>query len=868
MKRLVFAIAAVAAGLAVGAPTAAEKAEAEELLKVIDDNRVKYDCWCVHYAKKRYAADFAARMCGERTAETADGVLERALGAYRRYLELRPGDWGRRHEYAEALKVKGDWQAALAEYAKMESPKVGGWERARLSFETADAYMGAGDRAAAIRVLEQYAALKINPWGGRRQEQYSGECLDALKILKGECFDGMKLPLYTGAKPFPKPQQAEYAEAFARLEKVAIRLDGLEESDARVRLLKAKLDRLGVESETVGWFGALFASGYRLTVAIDAEAPVERPEGYSLVTAEDGAEIRARDAQGALWGIVSFVQMIDPEAKAVRLGRVRDWPDGARRGYLGAFWADATEFTLFQKMNSVTFQRYWSNYARNTPLRRFMTAELTRQFRELGLEIYFRIVWAAEDLGAPYTKRWTRDYVTEVCKDFAKIGAGVYYPNDDCRYVPEALPKEDLATGLRPSDFDAPFLSNVFVNVKREYPDFKMIYCPPFYWGPDSGASYPDDREKYLKSMRQLPPEVDLYWTGGQVKGYNKSKRQVKWFTDLTGHKPTIFQNGTGPHNLLGYVVDETDWNGWHYPGFFEEDIACFHKNSHTPTECCQITTLADCLWNVKGYDKRESVERGVNQLLGREMYGILAPGLPALAYFDKYKYGALTADILHENIDDLKAKVALAKACWAKAVAYNPAVASYGAYDRGIGWAEQVVKGAAKPPDFLAKYRKLLGPARELAEKETGFDKAKGDLLYLPTDMTGPQMGVYDHHMLKEPGRFVKFLRGCETPFSGAEFSFECDPFPPAGDYELWIRGMDDEVEGLNPLQVSVNGKVVFSGEPGFPEKAYALRKFTIPFDSMKRYNRVRIANLGKGANPNGPPYVAICYAVVKKAK
>ena len=842
------------------------EAKTDELARIIKANSAGFSAFCGHYARKWYEPEFAARFCDAGTAGTADGVLARALDAFRGYLELMPDDRDMRFGYAEALKVKGDWAAALAEYAKLEGPKVGGWERARLSFETADAHMGAGDRAAAIRELERYAALKISPDAGRRQEKYGEECVHALQLLKGECLDGMKLPLFTDAKPFPRPQQAEYDGAFAGLGEVAVRLDGLEEKDARVRLLKAKLERLGVRTEVVATGARASAGAYPVTVSVDASAPAGKPEGYSLETAKEGTEIRARDAQGALWGIVSFVQMIDPGKRAVRIGRVRDWPDSARRGYLGLAWSDAVEFTLFQKMNSVTFQRYWSFGGRFSPLRVFMTAELARQFRAFGLELYYGIPWATMELGAPYTKKWTCDYVTKVCKDFAAMGAGVYYPNDDCRYAPDALSKEDLATGLKPSDFDAPFISNVFANVKREYPGFRMVYCPPFYWGPDSTASYPDDREKYLRSLRQLPPEVDLYWTGGQVKGYNKSKRQVKWFTDLTGRRPTVFQNGTGPHNLLGYVVDETDWNGWHYPGFFEEDIACFHKNSHTPAECCQIATLADCLWNVRGYDKRESVERSVNQLLGREMYGILAPGLPALAYFDKYKYGALNADILHEDLDDLKAKYGLAKDCWRKAVAYNPSVARYGAYGRGIGWARQVVKGAANPPDFLAAYRRLLGPARELAEKETGFDKAKGDLLYLPTDMTGPQMSAYTHHMLKEPGRFVKFLRGRETQFSAAEFPFECDPFPPAGDYELLIRGMDDEVKGLNPISIAVNGQEVFSGPPGFPERDYALRSFRIPFDAMKRHNRVRIANLGRGANPNGPPYIAVCYVVIRK--
>ena len=63
----------------------------------------------------------------------------------------------------------------------------------------------------------------------------------------------------------------------------------------------------------------------------------------------------------------------------------------------------------------------------------------------------------------------------------ASLGANVYYPNDDCRYSTEH--KDDIATGLRPSDYDAKHVLAVFNAVKAEYPWFKMIYCPPYYWG-------------------------------------------------------------------------------------------------------------------------------------------------------------------------------------------------------------------------------------------------------------------------------------------------------------------------------------------------------------------------------------------------
>ena len=98
--------------------------------------------------------------------------------------------------------------------------------------------------------------------------------------------------------------------------------------------------------------------------------------------------------------------------------------------------------------------------------------------------------------------------------------------------------------------------------VKAEYPKHFMQFCPPFYWGPDGRHRYPDNREKYLRSLRKLPPETMICWTGPRVVSHKKSPSAVKWYTDLIGRRPILFQNRTGPHHSLSYLVDATDWNG------------------------------------------------------------------------------------------------------------------------------------------------------------------------------------------------------------------------------------------------------------------------------------------------------------------
>ena len=855
-----------AAAFAAPKQNAKQDAELKEKLKAIavrlDADRVTYGNWNNGYLRLHcgYKGSGETRVT---SAEHA-AMQTRYLAALAERDALVPKDLKHLVEYGEALMYKGDFAAAKDVLARAVAQNGKSYEYAQACYRSAECLFALGDRAGCVRELEALKAKGIRT-DRRGLPSWSGLASSALIALKGAdtVLDLMRLPAFTDAKAYPEPQQAKYEDAFTPLSKIAIVLRGVAKDDARVKLLETRLRRLGAAYA----FGG--SAPFTLEVALDAAAPVDKREGYALTVDAKGAKVAARDRQGVLWGLVSFMQMIDYGKKQVRRGALLDWPDTEGRGYLGRYWNNCAEYTVFQKMNSVDLQHAPVTWNQWSPLNVFMTEQLANQFRDLGLTLYYGIQCFTMYPHMPLSNPETLAFHTEICKRYAKMGAGVYFPFDDGRYPLCPPDKEKYDIG---ANCDAAYITKLYQAVKKEYPDFKMIFCPPFYWGPDSKASYPEDRETYLKSLgEKLDPGVDLYWTGPMVKGISKMPYQTEWYTKLTGRKPTIFQNGTGPHNLLGYVIDATDWNGWHYPGFFENGIRAFHKNSHTPDECCQIATLADCLWNVKGYDMNRAAKRGINQLLGEKMYDILAPGLPALAYFDKYKYGQLNADVLHEDAKDLEAKAALAEDCWKKALEYNPAVGQYGAYGRGVGWAKAVAKGAKNPPDFLAKFKKEVEECRAFAEKEVGVDKSKGDLFYSPVDMSGGQAFTFKKggNTGCEETRFIKCLRGASTTFPQCGLRFECDPFPPAGAYELYLCGLDDELPAPNTIRIKVNGKTVYEGETGFVNaKSYSVKKFTIPFETMVRYNQVTIENTTPGFNTQGTPWLFFNYAVIKKAK
>ena len=793
---------------------------------------------------------------------------------YLKYLNesvaLAPSNAALRVRLADAYLYQEMFDKARAQYAFAAAlPKAGDQSTYLGLFGVAECQFAQGDRKGALATLENLESRKLKlKWNPR--DQFSTPPVHwAAKFLRGEYLDNLQLPARNEAKAFPHPQRAAYKEAFTPLTAIGLDLKGLKADDARVKLLKTRLDRIGVPLAAKG------AAPFTLRIewaddaaCADDAGALSKPEGYTLDVDAKGACVKARTAAGATWGVVSFLQMIDYAGRRVRQGSIRDWPVTKNRGMLGRWFFETTEYSLFQKMNAVCHMRSPSGWHSYTPLRDYVVLEMGRQFREFGLNLMIGIQWVTQYPHLPITNPRSAAYITEVCRHYAQAGIGVYFPFDDSRYSDN--PKVDLDKWHNQFwQCDADFVNTIFRGVRKDYPDFQMIFCPPFYWGPDSGHSYPEDREKYLDSLKKLDPAIGLYWTGPMVKGISKAKYQVDWFTNLTGHRCTIFQNGTGPHNLLEYTIDPVDWVGWHYKGFFT-DVDGFQRNTDGSGGNDTLNaSLADALWNPDGFDAEAAIRDGVNQLAGDGAYEALKPGLAGLAYFDKYRYGKLTPDILSEDVADLQAKYACATACWAKAVEKCPRIKGYAGYARGIDYAKRVINGAKKPPDFMKQYAADQARTEEQAKANPGYDKAKGDILVTPLGMSGCKIyvdkGNPNTGAIKE-SHFDKILRGSHTQNKEFSFRFECDPFPPTGAYEMYICGRDDELKAENVIRVSVNGKKVFEGSLAFPSADYDVRKVVLPFEPLLRQNTVTIENLTEGYNEAGSPWLMVNYIVLKK--
>lgn len=810
-----------------------------------------YSCWCDWY-QTRWAknTDSLEPTPQAELDEISDKYIEKCA----KKLEENPKSANAHEDYGEALYFRERWAVARKEFeAALKLEPEASYAGIRRLYRVAETYYGEGNLEKCKEVLKHALDLNVNTFV-RGGANWSVRAYDAYMYLTDEDLNYYKMPRDTGFKPFPEPQQFESTETFAACPKIAINLKGVSDKDARIVLLAKKLSWRGFK-----W--SIGGEGYPLSIALDASAPVDKREGYTLEATEKGASIQARDLRGILWGIVSFLQITDEKNHTIRVCKVNDWPDCPRRGYLGTFWSGCTEFTVFNKMTTVVHQGHPILNGELSPLNVYQCERMGNEFRDLGIEVQYGILSWTMDMAWPYAWKSFLGMQIEIGKKIASMGAGVYYPNDDCRYMPDVLKPIDLEGGKKPSDYDAQHILDFYTAIKKDYPDFIMTYCPPWYWGPYGSYPYDDDRDKYLRSMRILPPEVSIIWTGERVKSYHKRKSSVDWVSGLTHHKPLLFQNATGPHSRLSYVVDRTDWNGWHYPGFFENDIEGYLKNATTPTECPQITSLADCLWNVKGYEPDRGIRRGLSNYIGEQAFKAFDRAYNDLCYIDKYEYGRISTEVRDENLEEIERKLKNIEDATEELhrLTSTNFMRTCAAWMRAVEWFRGMRNAVKNPPDFKKMYSGPLGRVRDMA-LAAGYDAKNGDILLDAIDLHHAPVAIIPPATKAQPlpknQMSLCFIGdGCH-----ADAEFRVDNLTSTnGMATIYIYGQGG---GGGDFHLKINDETVYSDKTPFASKKNCEFKVPLSVFKPKAKNRIFIENW-----LNNPPLL-VGYVVIKFGK
>lgn len=689
------------------------------------------------------------------------------------------------------------------------------------------------------------------------------------------------MPYYTGTV-FPTPQEAVYHDDFLSLDAVAVwpgkdvAADGM-----LLQILQQRLRECGGDMQVVSNWAAASAHAVVLIVG-ETDLPFElprpppsRPEGYMMAAVKhagkDVVVLRGHDRRGLNWAVISLVQLLACRNSRLVLRRaeIYDYPAVGNRGYLAGSWGlnfplDEAWYMLNFKMNKVVLRRHrtrdvnwrgvnddvWASLEKTARLLNPLEIEWYFGYRALGNDALQVNCCGGEDL----------QVLLEHARRTAGMGGNFYLAFDDKRFP---LHPEDRRRFGTAREADIYIVTRLYDGLRKTHPSAKLLFCPPFYYGPASQHSYDESREEYLEAIgARLPPEIGVFWTGGSVKSGLKTPGHVRWIRDLIKRKPFIFQNGAGAPHVYGYhyATDPlTSWHDWHYAGFFEE-VDTFMLNTGMPGMSVAMLTLVDYLWNPAAYDAGKSVREACMKLAGPDSFALLQEINRLLSGLDLY--GLQVSPAAAKNMEDILRQVGEMEQVWEKCrQQYAGAAARWTGMSNDVARQRAFLARLEKNPG-MERYVDMAASVRAQAGKELAFT-ATTDILLTPVDFSG---GVppRKYGTRCEP-RWATHVQGRGTAFHTMLARFEADPFPPAGDYRLIMVGQDNDRGAPVRIRVSVGEHVVFEGENGFARNGWSQREWRIPGMALDRYNQLKIENLEEGS-VRGPPWFMLNCVLLRK--
>jgi hypothetical protein len=692
-------------------------------------------------------------------------------------------------------------------------------------------------------------------------------------------------PYYTG-KILPTPQQVEYSDHAVSLEHAGVLLgDGIAADDGRLRELRGRIEAYGGALQVVqapdAAAGTLILLGKSplATKLLGDKTPPDRPEGYLIQPVErDGRMmicLQGRDDAGLLWAVISLNQLITSEAgkPVVYPAAVSDYPAVAKRAFIGYH---LTETSMRQavnfKYNRLAFF-YPSGYSKDTPPLYWRVPYTDEQkaaisaageyLNPLGVEWYGggRDLHISPEHQIRCKSEEDFRIVFEKAETWLSAGGNFQALFDDLRFPLSADDQRDFGTAR---EADIYFINKLYAAMQEKRPGSKLLFCPPFYWGPNSPALYPEDRDEYLYAIgERLPPEIGIWWTGPSVKYSQVKPETTEWITSRIKRRPWYWQNACGHFNHPYYYHYYTDpvtcWPELFYPGFFDS-LEGFGLNGGASLYLHSAVTLADYLWHPEAYDPEGSIKETAIKIYGAETWPALVELDARLSYFDKYELKQ--SPLAVANFAEIELELEKLNAAFKAVQQTCPGFESH--FVKVIrNWFNRM-----KRDPLLKQYAERGAMARKQAESEMKLYPE--DIFIAANDFTG---GRQEYYGLNCERRYQATLFGEQSQYSQATARFEVEPFPSDCNYRLILSGQDNDGPGRTgaekkcQIRISVNGHEVFAGENPFVCRGWSQHEFVLPGQNLERNSQLKIENIEQSAGENSPPWVMINYAVVRKA-
>ncbi len=699
------------------------------------------------------------------------------------------------------------------------------------------------------------------------------------------------VPYYTGTV-YPTPQQAQYRGEFLPLTSVGLLLGrDVAAEDPRVTVLVERLRRSGAKPQIVESTDDRSESlivvgdtGSHQALLGEMSIP-EKPEGYLLHCAKNGAQnivfLKGRDFHGLLWAITSFNQLITTqnEQPVARAASILDYPDfPGIRGFTPLKDDDQASAAWFGanvlRANAVIYRQLRKPADWRLPLRdeeqynawKARLQKIGALLTPLHIAWYDSVLPFSGHVGLGQIRSKSEEDFQLVVKAglaLAEVGGNLCLLYDDYRFF---LSPEDVRDFGYAREADVYFLNKVYAAVAAKFPNFRMLFCPPFYWGaggPDDTTTYGESRDAYLAAIGQLPKAIDIYWSGPRVKSTRVSAEQLNWFSGLVQRKPVIWQNACGTYHGSPYYAYPGEpmkaWRDW-YDDAFLRGIAFYAYNGEDPYI---NMTLSDALWNKRGYEPAASGEMAAKKLAGPDNYPRLVEAFKALEAMDDYGWFEPTA-LAARNVERVRQQTDELSSIYDKA---PPSLKSrwlmLGTF---VGYRQKYLQELLKNPN-LKEATEVDARVQELALKETETD-ARASVILTPNQFTAGRPGQF-YSWRDVPRRHVTWINGAQSRAPSMQAAFQL-AYPLIGDSELIISGLDDNAPAACRIRIQVNGNKIFEGASPFASDRWSTQRFPVKGAMLRDGvpNTLLIENLEHSDNMIGAPWFMLSYAVLRPAK
>lgn len=477
--------------------------------------------------------------------------------------------------------------------------------------------------------------LKGNSIAGLKKEFYTaGMVVLASYSLAAGAEIKLGPPFFNG-RVMPTPQQVRYLDEFVTLYEdggkttTCILTDKAGSTDPAVNDLVSRMENLGgkidivfTEREAMGYKNILSVGKNSLSArylkASKIQVPSQR-EGYVIQPVEEkGRQIiicEGRDILGLTWSMMSLIQLTTRENNKVLLKKasIYDYPYVRFRGGFGCSPAYKHNFVRGawgprtpDWRKDYPSEKWLDNMRASVKESRRYQVHPSVAFNPTqGLFGVEPTMESIPTISNPADMEILLNYIEEIVK-----AGGMPQPMWD-----------DTGHHITPADIkrfgnlgNAHFFlaTKMLERAKKVNPDAVIIFCPPMYFG-SSLAFYNMDAKQYIETMRNLPQDVLIFWTGGDVVSRYVGEDLIKKWNGMWNRKTFYFEND--------WQWRQSDAKNFPslYPDFFRHIEGYFISGSGDPG----MIALADYLWNPTAYEPETSLKNAIEQLAGPKIYPV-----------------------------------------------------------------------------------------------------------------------------------------------------------------------------------------------------------------------------------------------------